>query len=114
MLWQHLILLTHWEYTVLRDGPPDIPRSRDGVFSNLLLERGPDEVDVAEEVGQLDLWVLLDDAVEDELLEERLCRAVGRQVLVLLLLALLARLLLALLALLADLALLALVPFSGL
>ena len=100
--------LTHGQYAVLSEDSANVPRAWIRVFA-LSLQDGSHKVGVPQVRVKACFRVVLDDAVEDELLEEGLRGPVRREVLVLLLLALLARLLLALLPLLADFPLLSLV-----
>ena len=105
--------LTHGKYAVFGEDSAYVPRAWIRIFP-LSLQDGSHEVCVSQVGIEAGFGVVLDDAVEDELLEEGLRGPVRREVLVLLLLALLARLLLALLPLLADFPLLPLVALRGL
>ena len=105
--------LTHGQYAVFGDNSAYVPRAWIRIFA-LSLQDGSHEVGVPQVGVEAGFGVVLDDAVEDELLEEGLGGSIGGEVLVLLLLALLARLLLSLLPLLADFPFLTLVALCGL
>ena len=104
--------LTHGKYAVFGEDSAYVPRAWIRIFP-LSLQDGSHEVCVSQVGIEAGFGVVLDDAVEHELLEEGLRGPVRREVLVLLLLALLARLLLAF-SLLADFPLLPLVALRGL
>ena len=108
----NLNALTHGQYAVFGEDSAYVPRAGIRIFP-LSLQDGSHEVCVSQVGIEAGFGVVLDDAVEHELLEEGLWGPVRREVFVLLLLSLLARLLLAF-SLLADFPLLPLVALRGL